>query len=365
MRDAFEEVVVRASGHLFTGWQEVNVTRGADEAALAFGLKATNPAWAAAAELLRRTPTIEIVASGTLVLRGVVDDYASDWVVSDVESLNREVRVSGRSRAADMIDAPPARHRSGHVPPGRTLLQVAQEFDEFGVGFSADIPLRPLPRIHVVPGAPAYAVVEHWARIEGVLPAGQPDGSVRLTRAGRQRHGGALVEGLRGLRGFKVQDKRSSRRSPVVARGQRATGRRRPEETQQEEQVFDPEVGRYRPLIVFPEGEVGRRELRRRAEHERNRAAAAGVTLSVEWAGWRAPDGLLWDPPRLVRVTFPSEEIDGDYALKRVVFKQDFNEGGGTRSELTLVDPRALGGRRAASRGRRDARQGVDEMDTE
>lgn len=347
-----EDVSLVVGGQMLRGFQEVNITRSAEQAAIGFGLKCTNPAWHPDAWQLRLGAAVELRASGDLIVKGYIDEYEADHGEAGVH----EVRVSGRSKAADCIDCPPARHKTGRVE-GKDLLGVAREFDEFGVGFSADVALKPIARVQRNPGESAFATIEREARKQGVLLVGQPDGSIRMTRAGQRRHAGAIAEGQPPIRKFSVRFAETDKRSPVIVKGQRALGADG-KALRQEVEEYDPSVQRYRPIILFAEGDATERELKRRAQWQRLRAAGRGISVSVTVAAWRDADGELWEPGRLLAVDLPSERLSQDLAVSAVTFTQNHL---GTVAVLTLVDPPALGGKTA--RGKSDKAYAVPESD--
>ena len=195
-----EIVSLIVGGRALQGWQGVHITRSAEAAAISFSLEATNPAWTEDAEAVRRGGLVEIRATqdaeigarggGDLMCTGYADEYESETG----KSANRRVGITGRSKAGDAIDCPPAKHKTGLVEK-KDLLGVAKEFDEFGIGFFTDQKLDKIPMVQHVPGQSMFVTLEREARRLALLLMGQPDGRVKITRAGTDRHAGALVEG--------------------------------------------------------------------------------------------------------------------------------------------------------------------------
>jgi prophage tail gpP-like protein len=330
-----EIVALIVGGRQLSGYQDVNVTRSIEQAAIVFALKATNPAWHADAWALRLGAAVELVSSGSLLAKGYIDNYEAE------HNTGHEVRVSGRSKAADCIDCPPARHRTGRIE-GKDLLGVAEEFDEFGVGFSTDIPLQKIPKVQRHPLDTVYQTIEREARAQGLMLAGEPDGSIRITRAGSKRHAGAMVEGGPPIVSYKVRFSADGKFSQVTVRGQAARGTDG-RALRQETTEYDPEVGRYRPLQLFIEGDATEKDLKNRAQWERLRRAGAGTVIEITVSTWRDADGVFWEPGRLMAVRLPSERVDQDLTLSSVTFTQNATDG--TVAVLTFVDPRTCGGK--------------------
>lgn len=347
-----EIVTLIVGGQQLRGFQEVNVTRSMEQAAITFALKATNPSWHADAWALRLGAEVELWSNGTLLVRGYIDNYESDHG----EGAAHEVRVSGRSKAGDAIDCPPAKHKTGRVE-GKNLLDVAKEFDEFGIGYSTDIDLKTIPKVQRHPLDTVHQTIEREARRQGIMLLGEPDGGVRLTRAGSKRHAGALVEGQPPLKKVSVKFSAEGKFSDTIVKGQAARGIGA-KDLRQEVKEYDPEVGRYRPIIVFLEGDGTEKDLKNRAQWERLRRSGSGTSVSTTLNTWRDEGGDLWEPGRLIAMQFPSERIDQDFTLSTVTFTQNAS---GTIAVLTLVDPRAHGGKKPKSKS--DKAYGTEEGD--
>lgn len=350
-----EIVSLVVDGYALQGWQGVHITRSAEAAAIAFSLRCTNPAWSDEAEAVRRGGLVEIYTTpdaglgdqggGDLICTGYADDYESETG----KSAHREVGIAGRSKAGDAIDCPPAKHKTGLVE-NKDLLGVAKEFDEFGVGFFTDQTLSEIPMVQHVPGQSMFVTLEREARREALLLMGQPDGRVKITRAGGDRHAGALVEGQAPVESLKLRLSIRHKRSHIHVRGQKSLGTGK-DALRQEEVEEDDSVERYRPEVLFNEGSDTAQELRRRAKWQKLRRSGSGISISACVASWRDDAGTLWEPGRLVAVQMPSDGIDQDLAISTVTFNQVVGEGegSGTWADLTLVDPRTLGGGSAGS----------------
>lgn len=354
MAQVGEVVTLVIDGRALQGWQNVRVTRSAEAAAIAFDLQATNPAWSSEARAVQKGKQVEIYTSpggeigsfggGDLLCRGYVDDYE----VEIGESANREVGLSGRSKAGDAIDCAPVKHKTGEVKD-KKLDEVANEFDEWDIGFRSDVDTEALKKVQLVPGESMFRVLEREARHLGVLLTGQPDGSVKITKAGSSRQSGGLVEGQPPLRGIKLRFSMQNRFSEIVARGQASDGTDE-KAIRQEEKVTEQSIERYRPYLLFNEGSHTSKELKRRAEWEGLRRSGSGVSCTAKVSTWRDDGGKLWEPGKLVAVKIPSEDLDTDLAISTVSFQQSVGEGegSGTIAELTLVDPKTLGGKESS-----------------
>ena len=344
-----EIVTLIIDGHELRGWQKVGITRSMQNAAISFTLEATNPTWSEEAKALRHGKEIEIRTSpargggasggGDLLCKGYVDSYSARY-----SDNSKSITLSGRSKSADAIDCPPVKHKTGRVEK-KTLDKVAAEFDEFGIGFKTDQQLKPIPKVQRRPDETVFSTIEREARRDGLMLSAQTDGSVLLTRAGTKRHAGALQLGASPVQTMDITVNLSNRRSPIVVRGQRATGTGKDNLRQEIEEV-DQSVGRHRPLIIILEGDAPKEKLKKRGKWERLRASGFGVSVSADLSTWRDEGGQLWDPGRLVAIVAEPEDVDQDLTLSTVTFRQDIEHG--TVAAVSLVDPRSHGGKKAS-----------------
>lgn len=349
-----ELVSVIVDGHALIGWQDVSVDRSMESAEIGFALGAANPSWSAEAKRLRTSRQLQVVTAplgagafgsggGNLLCDGYVSGYAADYGPD-----SKTVNLDGKSKAADAVDCHPVKHKTGRIEK-KTLLDAAKELDEVGVGWTTDQSLKPIAKIQRQPGDTIFQTIEREARREGLMLAGQPTGKINITRAGTRRHAGALVLGQCLVERMSVKIRCDQKFSPLVGRGQRAGGATAGD-LQVEHRETDPSVTRHRPLIIVPEGDWSKRELKKRLQWERLRRAAYGITITVEVSTWRDAAGALWEPGLLMPLVNPPEDVDGDFLLSTVNFRQGL--GDGTRATLTFVDPKSQGGK--AGRGKTD-----------
>ena len=346
-----EKITVVVDGYALQGFQSVEITRSMQDGAMAFSLEAAAASWSSQALALRNGRKMQIYSSpdlgesalGDLVVTGAIDEYNSD-----IDEDGRTVSLSGRSKGRDAIDCQPIKHKTGLIK-NKTLLQAAQEFDEFGVGWSSDQQLQPVAVIQRRPEEPMFDTVERYARKAGYMLVAQTDGTIMITRAGTKRHAGGLVLGQSPVNKMTVKISTTHKRSPVVVRGQRRSGTGKAN-LRQEYQDSGDDGDDYRPALVIAEGDHTDAELKTRAQWERLRMAAYGIRPSATVSTWRDGAGTLWTPGLLVALTNDIEQVDGDFTLSTVKLSQKDGEGkgAGTRATLEFVDPRAHGGQAGA-----------------
>jgi len=330
-----EYVTVRAGGFVWSAFRRVMVKAAIKEAARSFHLDiAAEPSPGTAAWAFKAGTLIEITSNGELLLAGYVDRYQP--------RLNghqqAEIAVSGRSKAQDLIDSS-AVHKTGHFK-NKTPLQILQELDKAGVGVKTDQTLDPVPTYRITPGESVFRIGEKLCREQGVTLCGQADGSILITAAGGGMHT-ALVEGVN-IMSIEADHNWSGRHSDVIVRGQAPYGHG-PDALEIEAKAQDAAVGRNRPVIVLHDGDIDRKRAKKRAKNRRDKEAGNSLKANVTVQGFRDDAGKLWTPSWLVWLESPFAAVAQMMCVESVQYQQD--RRGGSETVLTLVDPRAHGGK--------------------
>jgi prophage tail gpP-like protein len=342
-----EDVAVIAGGKKFSQWQRVTITAGAGQAARSATLETTEPNALFGDEWTFKPGTkVEIQAGGDQMLVDYVDDYAPQF-----DATSHTASISIRSKAKDAIDSS-AVHDTGEIRD-KDLEGIAKDLDKFGIGFKAvGISLKKIPLHRISPGSTVFQELEVLARQQGVLLVGEADGSVAITKAGKNgRHAGALQEGVNILRASATLSEKG-KHSSVKVKGQRGFGTS-DQALRIEHEEKDATVERYRPLIVVAEGDTDLDRAKVRAAYHIARSSGSSVSASITVKGWRDEAGALWDPKKLIFVESQRLKISQDMAIKSVSFNQSGEEHGlGTHCILSLVDPKSLGAEGKASKGK-------------
>jgi prophage tail gpP-like protein len=330
-----EFITVSAGGGLWTAYERFTVTASFHDAARSFELEvaAESGPYATFAQF-RAGAAVDISSNGSLLLRGYVDRYQPSISEHDTAIIT----VSGRSRSQDFIDSS-AKHDTNQFKD-KTPAEIGQALDLFGVGIATDEQLDKVPVYRITPGETAFRCVEKLCREQGVFVVGQADGSIKLTKGGKQSHSGLIREGYNMIAG-EADHNWSGRHSEIIVRGQRPIGHG--DEALQIEQIAkDGAVGRYRPIIIIHDGDTDRKRAKKRAKTRRDREAGNSLKARVTVQGFRDDGGQVWEPGNLVFLQSPFLAIAQMMAIDTVTFTQDRKNG--SRSVLALVDPKALGG---------------------
>ena len=113
----------------------------------------------------------------------------------------------------------------------------------------------------------------------------------------------------------------------------------------------DPEIDRYRPLIIHSEQGLSNAEAKERAQWEVSTRMGRGKRAQIVVVGWRTGQdgqvGDLWLPNTLVRVTSPRMFLDLDLLITSCRYTLDETNAAARRSPSPAGGVRS-GGRAAA-----------------
>lgn len=333
MTDNVELVIVEAGGGPYGGWKSMKVHYAIREAARTFSLTTTEKAILFATQWAFPPGTpIKIYANRDLLVDGYVNSYAPD-----INAIDHGITIEGRSAAQDFVDCA-AISKQGFWE-NMTVEEIAKDLDKFGVGISADVPLKKIPMYGHYQGETAFSAIERAMRQEGVTAMGEPRG-IKITNAkAAKRHSTSIVEGVNMLTGrATITD--HNRHSDVTVKGQRRHGTE-DEDLQIEETAQDPGVTRYRPKLIVAEGETDKGRARERAKHEANRSKGFSIKAEISTQGFRDDAGKIWTPNHLVFVESKTLKISGDMLIETVDLSQD---AGGSIASLSLVNAAAYQG---------------------
>ncbi|PHQ72403.1 MAG: hypothetical protein COB93_00230 [Sneathiella sp.] len=337
---ALENVSLRANGGERFNWKEITVTAAMKDAARSFSLSVTEPGPPGSEPFVYEPGTeIEVLATGDLILAGYVGDYDPKGSATD-----HSISVTGKGKGIDFVQCS-AVHPTGRIEQ-KDLLGIANELNQFGVTITCDETLDKEPAIQIPQGDTPFNIVSKLCARHRLVMMGQADGSIKLTRAGKDRHSGDLVQGKSNILSFSSKISDENRHSEYIVKGQVSIGTD-DDALSPEGRSKDEGVTRYRPKIIIPSGSVDKKRAQEIADWERDRAAGEGRKASLTVSGWRDGEGLLWEPSWLVSCVFPWLRIDQDMLIERVTFKQGAD---GTTTEMALVDPRAYGGKSKGNR---------------
>lgn len=348
-----EFVTVEADGIPYTGFESVQVSASIKEAARTFKVETTERP---GQYKFPPGTHIAIRANGDLLCDGYVNRFEPSG-----DATSHKITISGRSKSQDAIDSS-ADTETGEWDDADPEQVAKDLFKPYGVEVKAKVPLEKVPRWAIAPGERAIENVVRMMRPQGITAMGNADGSVDLTNAQAATFAfGILMEGWN-IKSYKGALSDEGRFSKYSVRGQRRLGTK-DDDLQIEENADDSGGNRSRRRIIINESDTDPKRAKKRADHEKRRAAGASVSCSIVTQGFRDFAGKLFEPNSLIYVHAPILlHISQTMLIENLVFKIDAQKGATT--DLRLVDPRAHGGQ--AGKGGGMAPDGTDlEGDTD
>lgn len=353
-------------GRAYGGWLELRATRGLERCSADFEVALVEqfPGQATAWPLGPFT-ALQLCLGEEPVITGFVDVWAPT-----LDATNHQLRISGRSKVADLIDCCPT-EGTGEFRASSLEAIVRAFAAPYGIevenrsGVTAPIPLAAYKRSET-----CFAILEKLARQQGVLLTDGPAGQIIIARGPALDAApvAELVEGKNILsaklkldvsKRFSRYETRSQR--PVAAAvsltpvgdrpaieglsdGNQGSNRRVQQSatraiTDASGVVTDPDVPRLRLRVMEQETAGDGVSAQARATWECATAAGRSVRLALEVVGWRRPDGALWAPGDTVSVRLPSLRLTRGMAVTQVSWRLGPN---GTRTELDLCPPEGL-----------------------
>lgn len=322
-----------AVGGMNYSFKRAAASYAANQAARAFAFTvtdATDPTgeqW----NFMPGTP-VTVLANGQLILTGYINKMTPSF-----DAHNHTIEVSGTSKGSDSVKSA-AEHEKGEWR-NKTPLQIAQELDKQGVGFTSDTEQPKLEYFRLNPNETVFAAVERMTRRHPMLLQGMPDGSIKMTKGGSGGSNAPLIQGVNILGGSATFDD-SDQHSEYKVKGQRVYGVDK-KALQIVAVEKDSSVKRHLPKHIHQETDIDDDTAQKRAKHHKNRQQGESVTASIRAQSWFDGGGQLWQANALVYVESSVLKLSQQMLIKNVSLTQDQS---GSFAQLSLVLPQAFDG---------------------
>lgn len=333
------DVRLTVNGTDFAGWKKVRIERAVDTISGVFGLEVSDR-WSAADAPWDIKPGSECILSvdGVPVLTGFVDVVRAAF-----DATTRSLQLSGRDKAADMVDSSALNEPDSwtEVTIGKLAEVLAAPFGITVVDESGDAETFRLAKIQ--PGETAFDILERYSRQRGVLAISDGNGRIVLTKPGQRRADVALEQGKNILRATGTADY-SQRFAEYLVAGQTAgtDSLFGTEAAQVEGRARDAEIRGARRLLITAPNSADAANLQAVAAWEAIVRAARGSPLTITVQDWyQTPGGRLWQPGEIVQVRSSWLQLNdsADFLVNAVRLSK--SDGEGTIAELDLLRPDA------------------------
>ncbi len=330
-------------GHVHHGWTAAGLTLGLTQLSNAFTLTVTDKWYDN-----NGTPTRLDIAPGSAcrleiagqrLITGFVDQVTPSYSASA-----HSIAVTGRDRAGDLVDC------SAEIAEwrGQKLETIIRALiSPYGITLTVQAGVESgevFGRFAVNAGDSVQQTLERLTRQRALLLWSDGLGGLIL---GRGTVGAPLVTLVRGQRilSANATNTHADRFSQItVMQSQESPGHGGSDTatvTQSLGIAYDPDIRRYRPLILVPEAPSTALTMGERAEWERRVRAGKGHKFTLSVQGWFADPAqtTLWRPGQTV--TFNDDWLGaaGTYLISAVTLSLSTS---GTTASLTLLPPDAL-----------------------
>ncbi len=327
------DVELYVDGAIYTGWKTVVFNSDLEQAATTFsvGLSARLEGEIHILPILPGA-ACKLVVNGKVVLVGYVDGINGKY-----DSGSHGYTIVGRSNVGDLIDC--SAIIKGGVFSNQTVSQIAESLCKpFGVSVetAADVGL-PLPK-HRTEDASVHEVIERACRRRGLLLSSSTKGGLIIGEVGTEQIDTPIING-KNVKAGNGRFTQNERFSQYLVKGQADDGGAGWELSQQIQAkgvAVDPNVKRYRPLII--DAEDGETDLTKRAKFEANTRLGRSTKITYTLQGWEHSAGL-WQSNKLVRVVDSYFGIDGWFLISSVTFTLDQS---GTKTDITVIPKEAF-----------------------
>jgi prophage tail gpP-like protein len=377
-------VALFVDGAEYSGWKTVRVTRGLTRATSDFDL-GVSERWTGEGEAWQIQPgaACEVRYGNTLLLTGWVDAYKPSY-----DATSHAIQLTGRSKTCDFVDSSVL--VDGGQFRGLTVGEIAKKLAEpYKLTVRVLDDGEPEAEVQVQQGETCFALVERLSRLQALLVTDDADGNLVITRAGTGRASASLRHGANILAASANLD-HSKRYSEVIVKAQRpgngnksdddaltgwqpstplvlhqhsaarlianpgerhralmqlqrTTGTKKGNPKSLTEVgggAKDPDIKRYRPLVIVAEAQSDDGLAEKRADWEVRRRMAEGTEATVTVNGWlQEEDGGLWETNQMVPVKAPWLALDRELVISSITYSYDES---GEKTALTMTLPDAF-----------------------
>ncbi len=330
--------VVYTNGKAFHGWEVLSIKKGMGQIANGFEISLYNrfsgisrDSWP-----LKPGTNVHFHIGEDSVATGRIDKLDVDYTPKE-----RGYKISGRSKAGDLVDAC---HEGPFEYNDMPIIELARELvAPFGIKIVNGLPADQeniVTRLAIKPGETVFEALDRAARGVGAMWISTAEGNILLTRTGRVRAFSSLEQDVNVISAEATYDD-SKRHDRYIVKGQNAgtddfyAG----QAAEAEAEATDRGVKRHRPLVLVSESGSDSANAQERANWEAATRLADSLSVQVTVKGWRQSNGALWDINRIVRFKSAFLGLDRDLLISDVEHQID---GNGTITKMTLKDKNAF-----------------------
>ena len=333
-----DEITLSINGSTYGGWKATDATRSIESLCGSFNVSLMDK-WYEGQMPIQIQPgdACQVMIGDEPIITGFVDS-----VSPAISAADHSITISGRDKTCDLVDC--SAEIDTYEIIGQDLAALANLIcGRFGIAVQVKTDVgEPFVRFAVQPGETAFACLERAAKQRGVLLTASEDGALVLSAKGVfEESGDALIYGKNIKSASAVFDAKD-RFSEYMVNGQTPAFDDGADDPYHDQigKARDPNVMRYRPLILTAESWTDPDAAKTRAENECCCRAGKSFRVNAQVVGWRQSSGVLWKPGLKVEVTAPPLYLENSELAVGTV-RYSFSDGDGAITELELTRPDA------------------------
>jgi prophage tail gpP-like protein len=331
-----DQVQLLVNDKIYEGWLSFSIVRSLEAPSGSFNLTVSDR-WPGQGEPwpIQEGDECQLNLGGEALIVGYVDSVK--YALSGQE---RSLTVSGRDKAGDLIDC--SYVEKPDQWKGAKVSEIAADLAKpFGVKVTMEGEDGKVENFKVEPGEKAFDALKRLLKLKGLFA--WPDGQGGVTIGSRQFESMKVTLLQTHCISIDASREAQDRFSDYIVKGQRPTVKAGGDTaqgkaaSQVKDEAKDPDVKRYRPLMVVSDGAGA--EAKERALWEA--AVRAGKATKVEAViqGYRPfPDRPIWALGKTLVLKAPAIGLEAELVISQVKFDLADNSGHTTTLSLTRTD---------------------------
>lgn len=334
---ASDEITLTVDGKLYRGWIDVNIERSLDRFAHTFKLTYIDR-WSDHVEPwpIRTGAACQVRFGTELLITGFVD-----VVTFKINAQAWTLTAAGRSKTGDLVDCS-AVHKGG-AWENKIAEDIAVDLvAPFGLAVRQQTPdNEKLPKFAIMEGESVHDALDRLVKNRGYLChtlASGDVGMLQLVSFSGNAYNLPVGEAIEREYSEDIQDRFSeyrlrSQTAATAENGDAVTV------TRKVDGITDPEVKRYRPLVVVADSASDRTQLEKRGKWERNVRAGRAIRVQYTMPGVLDELGMPWTPGVHHRVKDEALGIDEELLLVSATIDVNNHE---LTTQIELTRPQAF-----------------------
>jgi prophage tail gpP-like protein len=335
-----DNISLKVNGHEYSGWTSIQVQRGMDQIAGAFGFQATD-IYPGHSEKWNITMGSEctVTVNGKTLITGYVDQIDIFYNMGE-----HTFEVKGRDKTGDLVDCcyDSAKNQWNNA----TIQTIVNDLCN-----SVTVPLvidptvtsvvtTKVPSFKINEGDTLFESISKLCKSIAILPITYGDGKLTLTRARAEYVTDRLEKGKNILAGSFTSSNLDRFKTYIVKSQHSGLDEWDNESVTQAVGRFDDYViSRNRPLVILSSEKSTSEQCKKQAEWEARYRAGRSRMIEYKIQGWLQSNKDLWPINKRVNVVDDFFGISDNYLITEVSHR--LGDSDGSVTELRLMSPDA------------------------